>query len=364
MLRATKALLEILARDAELKYASSARVTADVLCDIVLRFGSRDDADALLPVFLANPMHLTLPILQIHGSPETGRRLFEAMVTVDGLRDGCSADVLQAIGYLGYEPATSTLWMYAREAAHAESRAACLGLLDLPCNGIRCEISETFRSLRSKTLFQEFLPTVAVKAQDPKLLTLLMELAEDTSSDYIGGVLVGVAAFGAPAVGHFQRFLREKRWEAFSEPTGTASALEMGFYGLGLRVTELFDGIRADLERGADHAEIHYRLNCMFALLPWNTISTDILTGCPRLLLSRSEPLADIYDKLFGEGTGSELSLSRIIEKLPEASDPYFALPKPSVIEDNLRAVISRQETLKAMRVDWSRFNVETGVAD
>ncbi|MGQ3357104.1 MAG: hypothetical protein ACT6XY_06600 [Phreatobacter sp.] len=327
----------------------SGEIEVQVLRDLVLRFGSGADADAVLPWFLDTADAFALPVLERFGSAETGARLFSAMVDRRGLRDDCPAEVLQAIGATGYAPAVPALWTVAREAPHHESRAACLGLMDLPCGSIAGEIARKIRSLDGQGLFPEFLPSLAFKGDQSGLLDLLPRLAAQTAIDNIAGIILGLAAFGAPGVPHLRPFLFDRRWEAFCNATGTARHLRMGVLGAGLRVIDLYDAWRADALAGARGDAMLYRLSCLLALLPGPRLSDDLPIGWPRILQRPGEDHAEIYDRLFASPCDGGADLDDLVARLATERDGGEPLPDLDAAEAALAGLIGREQMMSSL---------------
>ncbi|MCP2327974.1 hypothetical protein HDA40_006481 [Hamadaea flava] len=244
---------------------------------VILRHGSPSDADALLPVFLAQPdagRHL-VPVLAKHGDQSTAGRLL-AELTDDGrLRDGVPAEVLHAVGLLGYEPAEQMLWQYA-EGPYDEAMNASLGLLHLPCRGVRAEVAAALERHQGAALFPEFLPALAAKTGDPSWLGRLAAWGEDAAStDCNGGLILGIALHGDRARATFTRLLWDPRWEANGGGTGSDRWAYAGARVLGLTMSDLYTGLRARLDGDLAQEEMRHCLETFTALLggwvgrPW-----------------------------------------------------------------------------------------------
>jgi len=327
----------------------SGMIEARVLRDIILRCGASADAEALLPWFLDTADEFVLPVLAQFGTAETGQHLFAAMMDTRGLREGCPAAVLQVIGATGHAPAVPALWAMAREAPHHESRAACLGLMDLPCEPISAAIGNTIRSLGGDRLFPEFLPSLAFRGDGSDLLDRLPRLAAETTIDNIAGIILGLAAFGAPAVAHLRPFLHDRRWEASCAATGTAHHLRMGVIGAGLSVIDLYDAWRSDALAGAGGDAMRYRLSCILALLPGPQLSDDLPIGWPRILQRRGEGHAALYDRLFASPCDEGPDLDDLVARMAAEQDCSETLPDLDAAEAALASVVVREQMLSAL---------------
>lgn len=154
------------------RYGSAPRAVAwrweSAVVDVILRHGSRSDAQALLAVFLEDPeaRQCLVPVFAQHGDLSMAERLLAACVRTGRLREGMPPEVLHALGFLGYEPAERMLWEHV-EGPYYEAMNACLGLLHLSCRGPRTEIGQALRRHFGAGLFPEFLPVLTTKTGDP-----------------------------------------------------------------------------------------------------------------------------------------------------------------------------------------------------
>ncbi|MFB7918370.1 hypothetical protein [Streptomyces sp. NPDC056061] len=237
--------------------------------DVVLRYGSRSDAEALLPVFLDDPEARArlVPVFARHGDIGMAERLLEASVEAGRLRDGVPTGVLRAVGHLGCESAERLLWEHV-EGSYPESVDACLGLLHLSCRGLRTEIAKTLERYAGSHLFPEFLPVLATKTGDPSWLERLVEWGEGAAStDCNGGLILGIALHGDTARTEFTRLLWNPRWEAFGGGTGSDYWAYAGARVLGLGMAELYAELVARLRSGADADTKRHCVETFTALL-------------------------------------------------------------------------------------------------
>ncbi|MFI6283946.1 hypothetical protein ACIBCM_04155 [Streptomyces sp. NPDC051018] len=235
--------------------------------DVVLRHGSRSDAEALLPVFLDDPgaRGSLVPVFARHGDIGVAERLLDASVEAGRLRDGVPTGVLRAVGYLGYEPAERVLWEHVEGD---ESRDACLGLLHLSCRGLRSEIAEALELHAGSNWFPEFLPVLASKTGDPSWLGRLVEWGEGgASTDCNGGLILGIAVHGDAGRAAFTRLLWNPHWEAYGGGTGSDYWAYAGARVLGLGMPELYAELVARLDSDTDSDGKRHCVRTFTALL-------------------------------------------------------------------------------------------------
>lgn len=243
-----------------------------MVVDMVLRYGSRSDAEALLPVFLDDPgaRERLVPIFARHGDISVAERLMEASVETGRLRDGVPTGVLHAVGYLGCESAERMLWDHVKgpHHDHHEAMDACLGLLHLSCKGLRTEIAEALERHVGSSLFPEFLPILATKTGDPAWLGRLVEWGEGgASTDCNGGLILGIAVHGDAARAEFTRLLWNPRWEAYGGGTGSDYWAYVGARVLGLGMQDLYAELVARLNSDLGSDDKQHCMETFTALL-------------------------------------------------------------------------------------------------
>jgi hypothetical protein len=246
---------------------------------VVLRHGSRVDAEALLPVFLSAPEWngALVPILAEHGDASLAQRLEAGCVQGGVLREGVPEEVLHCLGYLGHEPAQTMLWAYARSASdwHMQ-RGASLGLLHLPCRGLEADISRELARYEGENLFPEFLPALAFKTGEPAWLARLVAWGEQCASiDCNGGLVLGVALHGAAGRPHFEQLLWNEQWELQGDGTGSNHWAYVGTRILRLSLQELYTALRQQLAGPSRERDQRHALRVFRSLLdewlrrPW-----------------------------------------------------------------------------------------------
>jgi hypothetical protein len=229
--------------------------TNHAYAEFIGRFGSAEDTKVLLDAFLANPKQrgdLLIPLMTL-GNQSTAEALFQNCFTGGELMPEISEDILHCLGYIGYTQAQSVLFHYARESNWYISRAACLGLLHLPCEDIKDEITTEIKKCYGKPLFHEFIPALAIKTNDDALLEEIYQLGNTTAStDCNGGIILGVALYGERGLPYFRQIMQNPHWEAAVEATGSHHCLYIGTQYLGLSLSQLYLEMKQRLGEGAN----------------------------------------------------------------------------------------------------------------
>lgn len=215
----------------------------------VMSGGGAEDLEAVLERMLVAPSDALCRPLMALGTRETGERLLRAFVVGDALRADAPDELLHALGYLVVVEAEPALWTAAREQEHSRHRSACLGLVDLPCEGREAAIADEIRGCHGHNLFGEFWPALAGKVGDPELVAPLFAADANTSTDCFGGVLLGLALLDQREV--FERVLFDPTWEATDSATGNLRSCGLAVRILGLSICGLHRARAATL---GDHA--------------------------------------------------------------------------------------------------------------
>ncbi|MEU9115789.1 hypothetical protein AB0D04_29425 [Streptomyces sp. NPDC048483] len=235
--------------------------------EVILRHGSRADAEALFPVFLSSPeAHEQLvPVFARHGDRSLAERLLDAGFKDGRLRRGMPANVLHALGCLGHEPAERLLWDHIDTPLHDAD--ACLGLLHLPCRSLRTEIAQALERHAGAAWFPEFLPALAAKTGDPSWLGRLVSWGAVASTDCNGGLILGIALYGDAARTDYRRMLWNPDWEAYGGGTGANLWAYAGALVLGLGMVDLYADLVTRLRSDADPAVKRHCVRTFAALL-------------------------------------------------------------------------------------------------
>jgi hypothetical protein len=246
----------------------------------VLRWGSGEDAEALLPVFLEAPQACAelLPIFARHGDAAIAERLM-ALTDRDGyLSEDVPSGVLRVLGYLGHEAVEQMLWQHIvrEDGGYHQAMDAALGLLHLPCESLRDQIDAALELHLGCALFPEFLPALAVKTGSAAWLGRLVEWGEQSAStDCNGGLILGIALHGGDGRAEFTRMLWNPWWEADASGTGSSWAAYAGARALGIGMAELYGDLAVRLASETDDVTKRHCLSVFIALLdhwlgrPW-----------------------------------------------------------------------------------------------
>jgi hypothetical protein len=240
MLPATKHLLDLYKKD---KNQEQKWQLKNAYIRSIRHYGSQEDVEALLPAFLeeAKQRDELIEPLMIHGDVSTAQALVENCFQGEQLRDGVPEDILHCLGYLGYTPVQQILWEYAQSGDYWLSKAACMGLLNLPCVGLEREIEEQIKKCYGKKLFPEFIPALAIKTNNDSLLEEIFQLGQTTAStDCNGGIILGVALYNKKGFDLFKEIIWNPRWEAYGGGTGSDFCLYIGTQYLKIRCVELY----------------------------------------------------------------------------------------------------------------------------
>lgn len=301
MLRATTFLINRLDGRAE-----GGAAAAEAASRVVERLGSLADAEALLPVFLADPRqrarHLLRPLL-FQGDARIARRLLEACCDERGLLPGMPVELLHLFGYHGLEEAQAMLWGYARwdgawrgderEVFPRTHEPAVLGLLHLPCDGIREEIEEAIHACASREYYPFSLPALAIKTGRIEMIDLLWRMGEEGRPLWRDGLALGIALFGEATRERFRAMLWSPKW--------AGPELFDGLCLLGITIGDVFEEWRARVESGEDPVRGLYLLNeLLFCRLgEWHTG----LRFAPAMPATHAQE----YERIFARGGSTKI---------------------------------------------------------
>ena len=293
MISATASLLELYKNDKnhqrklELKNAYARAIT---------QYGSYEDVKILLPVFIeaTEQRDELIEPLMVHGDILTAKALFKACFKKEQLRSGVPEDILHCLGYLGYLPAQPLLFEYAKSEDYYLSKAACMGLLNLPCDGLERKIEREIKKCYGKHLFPEFLPALAIKTKNESLLQELFQLGQTTTSTNCNsGIILGIALYGEQGFDWFKKILWNPDWDTVNSSTGARFSLYIGTQILGIRLVELYLELKKrHTSNLISNFQQKHDFNIIISLL-------DLQIVCPRIGLRFVPELNESYTQLY-----------------------------------------------------------------
>ncbi|MBF0664661.1 MAG: hypothetical protein IR159_03815 [Brevundimonas sp.] len=223
--------------------------------DLISLRGGPADAEALLPVLLADPAangDLIDPIAR-HGDAAMVRRLYDRFVEGERLVEGADPLLLWAFGWAGLEEARTMLFHYACEPNWDAAPAAVDGLVHLPSDGMEADVRAAVETCVGRMLFAEYLPALAGWIGDAALLDRFLVddgRTELPSTDCLAGVILGVGLLGASG----RQRLHDLFWADHypmiwgDQPGATGRAMRMTGLGVADLAAELRTRIAASDE--------------------------------------------------------------------------------------------------------------------
>lgn len=227
--------------------------------ELVSLRGGRGDAEALLPLLLADPEahgDLVDPVVR-HGSRSMAERLFDRFVAHGRLVDGAPVDLLWAFGWAGLEQARPVLIAHAQEPNWDAAPAAVDGLVQLPPDGMEAQVREAVQTCVGKWLFAEYLPALAGWIGDEELVDRFLVddgRTELPSTDCMAGVVLAVGLLGRAGRERLRALFWNGRYPSIWYESVRATGRAMRLTGLGvLDLAAELRGRLADPDVEAEH---------------------------------------------------------------------------------------------------------------
>ncbi|MBX4148992.1 hypothetical protein [Paenibacillus lautus] len=276
-------------------------------CRITSLYGDRNDAAALFRLFAEEPSDykrslLLDPIMRC-GDQELAEDI--ARVCFDGkkLKENMPGDILHVLGYLDHDRMMD--YMVASITANDWylSKAACIGLMHLPCERYAEIFADELERVYGQPLFPEFLPALCFKFTDARMVPRLMEWGEQASTDCNAGLILGIAAFGRSQQAKVRRILMEPKWEM--DATGTGShwwgymSMQMSEVTFSQLISHMKDRMPLDLHKNETlegEAFIVHSLQVLHDLMEVK-LSDDLHPL--RFAATNNERFSDLYAQLF-----------------------------------------------------------------
>ncbi len=262
--------------------------------------GSAADAEALLPVLLAEPAanaDLIDPVVRL-GDAAMVRLLHDRFVDGERLVEGADPALLWAFGWAGLEDVRPMLFRYACEQNWDTAPAAVDGLVHLTPDGMESQVRAAVEACVGRNLFPEYLPALAGWIGDTELLDRF--LVEDgrtmtPSTDCMAGVILGVGLLGP--VGRSR--LHDLFWASeypviwLDQPDAAVAAMRMTGLGIGALAGEL----RA--RAASTEGELPHWWFVIVEAMARRVIATRSLAPAWRFLPDAESPL-QLHAALFG----------------------------------------------------------------
>lgn len=313
--------------------------------ELVSLRGGAEDAEALLPLLLADPVangDLVDPVAR-YGGPALAGRLFDRFVAAGRLVEGAPASLLWAFGWAGLEQARQVLFTHACEQNWDAAPAAVDGLVQLPPDGMEAQVREAVQTCVGKWLFAEYLPALAGWIGDEELVDRFLVddgRTELPSTDCMAGVVLAVGLLGRAG----RERLRDLFWNGpypsiwYESVRATGRAMRL----TGLGVLDLATELRArlaDPDLKADHW--------------WFVLVRDMAKhqagthGAPPVwrFLPPSESPSDLHRAVFGPNNAWDENLGHLAQQRLDL-DGDWLFGQIADLNRLLREVIVREALL------------------
>ena len=285
----------------------------DALLDVIAVLGTAEDAEALLPVFLAAPdeQYDLVDTLVRLGELPMAERLHAAFVADNALKRGAPHDLLWAFGWAGMDRTRDMLFRYAVGPEWHESTSAVLGLLHLPLDGLEDDIRRAAECF-GKSLFQEYLPALVGRIGDVELMhRLIADAREHASTDCFAGILLGAALLGPPGRAVFEDMV----WDLSLESgLHQARATAMGMGLLGMTVTDLTTWLRTRIAEAPETLK-HQHFSTLRKIVMCH-VSSPPSSSALRFMPARRERMIDVWRAVVGDDILGKDSLTEIADRM------------------------------------------------
>ena len=294
----------------------------DALLDVIAVLGTPEDAEALLPVFLAAPddQYDLVDTLVRLGELPMAERLHAAFVADNALKRGAPHDLLWAFGWAGMDRTRDMLFRYAVGPEWHESTSAVLGLLHLPLDGLEDDIRRAAAECFGKSLFQEYLPALVGRIGDVDLMhRLIADARQHASTDCFAGILLGAALLGPPGRDVFEDMV----WDLSLESgLHQARATAMGMGLLGMTVTDLTTWLRTRIAEAPETLEHRHFSTLREIALCY--VGTPPSSSALRFMPPRRERMIDVWRAVVGDDILGKDSLTEIAHRMVGADASWM----------------------------------------
>ena len=281
-----------------------------VVLDIVSTHGGPADAEALLPVLLADPAangDLVDPVAR-HGGAVMVERLHDRFVDGGRLVEGADSALLWAFGWAGLESTRRMLFRYACEPNWDTAPAALDGLVHLSPDGMEDEVRAAVETCIGRGLFPEYLPGLAGWIGDGELIDRF--LVDDgrtilPSTDCMAGVILAVGLLGAAGRDRLHDLFWADHYPMIwsDQPNATGQAMRL----TGLGVVDLAAELRTRI--AASDETLPFWWFVLVKVMAEHQILTRDAPPVWRFLPPPEAPL-DLHRALFGPNDGWDEGLN------------------------------------------------------
>jgi hypothetical protein len=272
--------------------------------ELVSLRGGAEDAEALLPLLLADPVanaDLVDPVAR-HGGPAVAERLFDRFVADGRLVEGAPDSLLWAFGWAGLEQARPMLFAHAQEQNWDAAPAAVDGLVHLSSSGMENDVRAAVGTCVGKSLFAEYLPALAGWIGDEELVDRFLiddGRTELPSTDCMAGVILAIGLLGASGRQRLHDLFWANHYPMIWSDQPYATGVAMRMTGLG--VAALSVELRARLAATAETPP-HWWF-ALVKVMADHQIATHDAPSAWRFLPPPETPL-DLHRALFGPNDG------------------------------------------------------------
>lgn len=308
--------------------------------DLVTKYGTVEDADYLLPLFVQTKEVQLLKPLQACGNYATADTLFQQAVEKGTLKAGFPPQTFKALGYLQHAATEDVLLEYYKGLFTSKGDwdlhvAVCLALLNYSCAGYETIIQHEIEKCLEEWLFPELIPVLACKTGDETLLKKMYEHGSTkASSDASAGLLLGMALYGPNGKELFKKAIWNEAWEAGSASTGNRQYAMMGMGYLQLSFAELLADATVLVKDG--NGRLTYPFFLLESLLEANLAKPVVYDV--RSIPPPPETFAQVYQTIFE----------------PEDGNSIFQLVRTHVqderIKQNLESYFEQLQTLYKLK--------------
>ncbi len=355
---------------------------AEALLHVITKYGSPDDANALLELYLKDSYHSwdVLDSIRVLGDIRTAKRIFQKCIKNGRLKRQFDAKILHCLGYLGFEPAKDVLFRYAcggyddyyhnkpSSEMYERECSACLGLIHLNVEEYRSTLSKKIKNIKkilqkkqclaSNNDIPELLPIFSYKLFKKDFVSKLGEWGRlIRCGDCYNGFVIGIALFGQvskkKAKRIFLKIILGGEWnDKFSGGTGVTWYLYWGMQHLGITFDELYKTIIKKAKKSSKEE----RWDMFRSFRGLLSIRIDNPLPDLKFIQKPTETLEEVYNSLFSVDDDARGSILDIIERYKL---DYMVKEDFYNIRDKMEMAIKNEAEIKFLsKISHSRFSL------